>query len=266
MGSYDAWNKRYHVELFDAWARVPLFVLRNRYERFNEVRMLNSAIDGRISTFSLLEVGCATGEFFRYFAARHPKASYLGCDVSESAIRRAQEKYQGAARFIVTDEKLSTLLSEKPDVVFCRDVVLHQPAPFVFLRELYALTQRLLILRIRTRDLGVTETDPEKSCQLHAAQWIPYIVLNCKELLQEVEQLCPPPNKIHLVKHYMVLGGQHGRYLPKECYLEETRTAESALLIEKGDGSSPCFKKEEAVPENLQFGLVNRILGRFFRR
>ena len=64
----------------------------------------------------------------------------------------------------------------------------------------------------------------------------------------------------------MVLSGQDARYLPKECYLRETGTAESALLIEEGDGSSPCFKKEEAVPENLQFGLVNRILARFFRR
>ncbi len=42
--------------------------------------------------------------------------------------------------------------------------------------------------------------------------------------------------------------------------------AKDVLLIEKGDGSSPCFKKEEAVQENLQFGLVNRILARFFRR
>jgi len=260
MKFHDAWRSTAHVQLFDTWSRVPLFVLRDRYERFNEVRLLNTVVDGRNSQFSLLEVGCATGEFYRYLAARHPKASYIGCDISQGAIQRAQEKYPAPGRFILTDENLSAIAGLKPDVVFCRDVILHQPAPFDFLRRLYGLTQSLLVLRLRTRDIGVTETDPEKSCQLNYGKWAPYIVLNCQELLKEIEQYSPRPCRVHLAKHYMVLGGQHSRFLPKECYFQETGTAESALLIEKGDGSPTCAVHEETRPENLQLGPMARMI------
>jgi SAM-dependent methyltransferase len=266
IGYYDAWKAKGHVQLFDIWSRVPLFVLRDRFERFNEVLLLNTWLEGYDSSFSLLEIGCATGEFYRYFSARYPKAPYVGCDISEAAISRAQEKYPAPGRFVHTDENLNSVGGLKPDVVFCRDVILHQPDPFAFLQKLYSLTQGLLVLRLRTRDVGATETDPEKSCQLNYGIWAPYIVLNCQELVSHIKHFAPPPCRIHLVKHYMVLGGQHARYIPKECYFPETGTAESALLIQKGDGATMCAVHEEAKPEDLQLGFVARVIAWLCRR
>lgn len=263
MGFYDAWKSQEHVQLFDIWSRVPLFVLRDRYERFNEVRLLNAWADARQSPFSLLEIGCATGEFYRYFAARHPNASYVGCDISEVAIRRAQEKCPATGRFVHTDENLSAVAGLKPDVVFCRDVLLHQPDPFAFLQRLYGLTQHTLVLRLRTRDVGATELDPEKSCQRNYGAWAPYIVVNAQELLRTIQGFSPRPRRIHLAKHYMILGGQHARFLPKACYYPETGTAESALLIEKVDGNAPCAVTEEVCPENLRLGLIAGAVARF---
>jgi len=60
----------------------------------------------------------------------------------------------------------------------------------------------------------------------------------------------------------MILGGQHARYLPKECYFKETGTAESALLIEKGDGGGAVQVINEAMPEQLQLGILSRALTR----
>jgi len=260
MGFYDAWKSEAHVQLFDIWSRAPLFVLRERYERFNEVKLLNASIDGHKQSFAMLEVGCATGEFYRYFASRHPKASYIGCDISGAAIKRAQEKYKAPDRFMQTDKELSGVAERKPDVVFCRDVILHQTDPFVFLRRLYDLAQRLLILRLRTRDVGVTEKDPEKSCQLNYGVWAPYIVINSMELLNTVKGFTPRPKVVRLTKHYMVLGGQHARYLPKDCYFKETGTAESALLIEKGPGAGDIEVVEETAPEDLRLGLTAGIV------
>jgi len=266
MGFYDAWKSKDHVQLFDSWSRIPLCVLRDRYERCNEVRLLNAWLEGRSPNFFLLEVGCATGEFYRYFADRYRQATYVGCDISEAAIRRAQEKYASPGRFIHTDEKLVSVACLKPDVVFCRDVILHQPAPFDFLHRLYELAHQAVVLRLRTRDEGATETDPEKSCQLNYGVWAPYIVLNCKELVSCLQQFLPPPCCIRLAKHYTVLGGQHARFLPKDCYYPKTATAESALLIEKGTGNDACTVMEEAMPEHLQLGLLSRVLARLLRR
>ncbi len=265
MGFYDAWQKEGHVELFDIWSRAPLSVLRDRFERCNEVKLLNAALGDRTAAFSLLEVGCATGMFSRYFSARYPKASYIGCDISKVAIERAQEKYPNPGRFVLTGEDLKDVAGMKPDVVFCRDVILHQPEPFMFLRRLYDLAQKLVILRLRTRDVGATELDPEKSCQLNYGIWAPYMVLNCQELLMEIKQFSPLPERIRLAKHYMVLGGQHARYLPKDCYLKETGTAESALLIERGVGGGPCIVEDVSAPENLGIGIWSRVLFKLFR-
>jgi len=265
MGFYDAWNAEAHIRLFDLWSRVPLFVLKDRYRRFNEVQLLNAVADGLTLPFTLLEVGCATGEFYRYFTVRYPKASYIGCDISEVAISRAQKKYR-AARFLRTDTNLDAVADLKPDIVFCRDVILHQTAPFAFLQRLYDLAQHFLILRLRTRDVGTTESDPEKSCQFMYGAWVPYIVLNCGELVGEIIQFVPSPRRVHLSKHYMVLGGQHARFLPKECYYQRTGTAESALLIEKGDGSSTCAVHEEARPEDLHLRPMARVVAWLARR
>ena len=264
MGLYDAWKSAAHVEHFDLWSRVPLFVLQDRYERFNEVRLLEAYLQAASLPCSLLEVGCATGEFYRYLKSRHPNVRYTGCDISEVAINQARAKFQGEASFILTDEDLGAVASIKPDVVFCRDVILHQPDPYTFLQRLYAIAGKLLILRLRTRDVGLTETDPQKSCQLNYGQWAPYMILNCKELLDALQQLSPRPNKVVLQKHYMVLGGYHLRYLPKDCYLDETKTAESALLVEKGSLGLPMSVSESVAKEELRLRPVNRIIARLF--
>jgi hypothetical protein len=262
MGFLDAWSDPAHVRHFDLWSRVPLFVLRDRYERFNEVQLLNSVVDGRKSPFLLLEVGCATGEFFRYFRSRHPLAEYVGCDISDVAVSRAREKFGTQGTFIQTEAGLDEVRHIKPDVLFCRDVLLHQPQPYAFLRILYSFEAHHLILRLRTRDIGQTESDPAKSCQLNYGQWAPYMVLNSKELIGIAGNLSPRPSEIVLRKHYMVLGGQHARFLPKDCYFPETRTAESALMITRERCDFSTVVREYESKENLKLRTISRIATR----
>lgn len=86
------------------------------------------------------------------------------------------------------------------------------------------------MVRLRTRDQGPTEWDPERSCQFHYGGWMPYIVLNLDELLAFLRRQAPDA-QIHVQRHHVVLGGLHGRYLPKDCYLPETGTAETAIAL-----------------------------------
>jgi len=265
-GSHKAWADQAHAVHFDALSGLPGFLLRRSYERFNEIQLLNEALDRRTGQTRLLEVGCATGEMYRYLKLRHPRLTYTGCDISRPALERACQKYPAEGLFIETDVCLKAVSHLNPDILFCRDVAHHQPDPVGFIRQLYDMTQNLLVMRVRTRDVGETVRNPTRSCQFHAGFWVPYIVFNSQELLKEIEQFLPRPRVVHLVKHYMVLGGQHERYLPKDCYYKETMTAESALIIEKGDGTGPCIFREEVMSENLQLSLVSRALSLLARR
>ena len=213
---YEAWNSPTHAEEFDNFRFVPTFVLKGIYERFNEVHLLREVAKDMPAGFSLLEVGCATGELYRYSSAQFRNAvTYTGCDISRPAIERARSKFPKGASFRLIDEELSAVREMKADIVFCRDVVHHQTDPFAFLRKLYGLCTRSMVLRIRTRDVGESVLDPELSCQYAYGTWVPFIVLNCDEVISELTQMEPRPARIKLIKDYVVLGGLMGDSSPK---------------------------------------------------
>lgn len=235
---YTSWTEQEHAVHFDGLRYVPSWLLQRRLEGFNEIQLLREVLaPGRPIT--ILEIGCATGELFRYVRRRHPGVAYIGADISQPAIARAQEKFGDRGRFVVTDPELGALDGTKAEVVFSRDVVHHQTNPWSFLERLYRLAGEALIVRLRTRDRGPTETDPEKSCQFHAGHWIPYIIMSCDELIETVRAFRPAPARVRLLKDLVVLGGVQGRYLPKACYDALTGTAESALLLVKTTGEGP---------------------------
>ena len=119
---HEAWNSHEHVEEFDAFRFIPTFALKGIYESFNEVGLLREVAKGMSAGFSILEVGCATGELYRYLSARYPRVTYTGCDISQPAIERARGKYPRGASFHLVDEQLDAVKEMGADIVFCRDV------------------------------------------------------------------------------------------------------------------------------------------------
>ncbi len=228
--AHDAWRKPIHAECFDVWADLPLRALAKTYESFNEVRLFKtyrSSIEGR----TFLEIGCATGELYRYMRAYFPGFEYYGFDISGPAVERAKAKYP-KGNFFVCDEDLSNLRDHAPSpaVLFARDVVLHQPQPFEFLIRLLSLPAEAAVLRIRSRDKGESVLDPERSCQWHYGRWVPYMVLNIDEVIGVIKDNAAF-EFIHVLRSYRQLGGRHNRFLPKECYYPETGTAETAIFV-----------------------------------
>lgn len=225
-----AWQEPVHADYFDARAKMSLPELRCNYEQFHEFRLFcahKSEIQGR----TLVEIACATGELYRYLQHYHPEFHYYGFDISQPAIARAQQKYP-AGRFAVCQPNLTDISKAQlqPAVVWARDVVHHQPQPFVYLQTLLALSQEVTILRLRTRDRGATVLDPELSCQYHYNHWVPYIVMNLEEVINTICQTIPVA-QLRILKRPEQLGGWHNRFLPKECYYPETGTAETAVYI-----------------------------------
>jgi len=261
MEKYECWQTGDHPVPFDSKVYYPSFCLGKVYSVFNEFRLMERFID-KGADGTLLEVGCAGGELYRYFKNVYPRLKYTGSDVSKTAVEMAKKKYP-EGRFIARDPDLSALKEVKPDHLFSRDVVLHQDKPFEFLGKLCALPSKGLFVRLRTRDKGPTENDVEKSCQHYLGSWIPYMIMNCDELTDYIRSL-GVASEIHMVKNYMVLGGRNNRYLSKDCYLESTGTAETALYIKIGKSAEPAISVTSA-KEDAPIPITDRIFYKFLK-
>ena len=232
---YGDWQNGRHVRMFDTRSRMSDRALVRHYGRFSDVLLFDEAVR-ELQAETALEVGCATGEFYRYLRQKHPALRYTGLDLSEAAIARARQKYPEASIAASRPERsvqenLEALkLPPRHALVYSKDVVHHQTQPFAFIEELLHVASDALILRTRTRDAGATVLDPELSCQYTYDGWVPYIVLNADELVRFFQQRSPGC-ELRLLKERGVLGGVKRRFLPKECYLPETGTAETTVGI-----------------------------------
>ena len=229
-----AWGDQMHANVFDYLHKMPKYIVKKHYEGFNEGRLLKKFKDD-IHGDIFFEIGCATGELYRYISNFMSRFQYLGFDISVPAIERAKAKYpQG--RFHLLSSGFDEILNKfgQPDVLWCRDVIMHQEQPYSFLHNLITLSKEVIILRLRTRDFGDTVFDSQRSCQLHWDKfWVPYIVLNTDEMIQKIKDH-DDVKKIVISRHYEVLGGHNYRFLPKELYFTDSGTAESAVFILKG--------------------------------
>lgn len=257
-----AWQDRTHARVFDEVSAYPAFLMRKRFESFNEVRLLRQHA-GTVRGTKLFEIGCATGEFGRYAAKYLPRFEYTGFDISRPAIERAVAKY-GNERYRLLEVPIDEFAARfgTAALVFCRDVVLHQLDPLGFVSSLMKIAEEVLVLRLRTRDVGDTVFDAELSCQYHYDRhWVPYIVLNTAQLLACI---CRDPRVAEIVvsRRHKPLGGHNFRYLPKDLYYEESRAAETALLVLKRDRprSGEAKISYDDRPDGPQYSLLERAI------
>ncbi len=230
----EAWNDQTHAEVFDYMSSEPNFILKKHYESFGEGKLLKKWKPQNDRSM-LFEVGCATGELYRYIRNNRRDLDYKGFDISDPAIQRAKQKYPNSNfyKLISGIDEIADRFGQ-PEAVWCRDVVLHQKDPYLFLDQLIDLAKEVLFIRLRTRNIGDTEFNTDISCQLHWDKyWVPYIVLNVNELIGRIEG---HKNIKSLIIHraYDVLGGHNKRFLPKDLYFSSSGTAETALFIQKG--------------------------------
>lgn len=254
------------MEGHDGWSKLSDRGLRKVYESFNEIRLFHRYKPElpRAADRTFLEFGCATGELYRYMRRHHSDLRYDGADISTPAIERAKRKYPEGRFHLVSHEtpplEVAKRLDVRPAIVFARDVVLHQPNPFEFLRSILAIPADMFLLRLRTKDRGPSLVDPEEACQGRPGQWAPYMIFNTDELVEAIHD-ARPARRIHLVKNYMVLGGKNGRYLPKECYDPAVGTAETAVYVEpqdRGAAGEPKVIIEAGNDSNANLGLLDR--------
>lgn len=245
-----AWHSFLHRDTFDFRARQPLRVLRRDYESLNDIQLLNESIRQLFTSLHrpvrLLEIGCATGELYRYLSSKHKDLEYTGMDISKSCIDRAYSKYPHAIWHDSWSamEKCDVL----PDIIYCKDVIHHQPDPLEFITRLIALKPHTLIFRCRTLDEGTTEWNPDLSCQFVYGAWVPYIVINLFFLMKWLaESYANRDSTIEAIRSYIILGGSNQRYLPKSCYFPSSGTSETSIRVVM-DGSNRFLLADQ--PDN----------------
>lgn len=270
QGWYVDWQAGEHARHLDARADLPSRGLIRNFELFSDVALLNGRLEA-LRNPPMLEVGCATGEFYRYLHLKNPRVSYTGLDISEPAVARAREKYpQG--RFFVSDPARSFPeilrdhhLNHQWPIVYSKDVMHHQTDPFGFLAEMLGVCSDSLILRTRTRDKGPTLMDPERSCQYHYQGWMPFIVLNVDELVEQIQRRAPE-SEIVMLRNRMILGGRENRFLPKECYLPETGTAETSVAVLRNPAQGGRVRITDRVEGPPRRSLADLLILRLRRR
>jgi len=258
---FQGWEDDEHVRTFDWFYYMPTPLFLKQFEYFNEIRLLKEYFRKHSAKGkTLFEVGCATGEMFRYLNKRNYDCDYYGFDISETALNAAKEKYP-KGKFVRVEASAEQISEShgQADIMFCRDVILHQPDPWRFLESLIELTTGSLILRLRTRDVGATCLDPDLSCQAHYSKyWMPYIVINVDELCENISKH-EDVKKVTILKSYEVLGGHHGRFIPKELYFAAAGTAETSIWVEKGErkGDKPEIVVRDR-PDKIHYSLFAR--------
>ena len=229
-----AWQEQRHPAQFGKAIRRNELAFVARFQRYLPARCLNYLVNtGAQSETSILDVGCAAGDFYAYltYLPAFRRVSYTGVDVSRPAIELATRHYRDDVfELIEGDEDLD---GRSADIVLSIDVLLHQQRPFDHLERIVDCTNRNLILALRTRDVGETVWDPELSCQRVYDEWVPWIVINTQDLYRKILASASGPVKITCLKEYRIFGGEGRRFLPRELYYEETRSAISTLIVER---------------------------------
>jgi len=185
------------------------------------------------SVTSVLDIGCAAGDLYAYMISQPAsrKFEYEGVDISKPAIDAANRHYQ-TDRFsaIGGDEDLA---GKSAGIVVSLNVLPNHPKPLDHLDQILKCTGHYLVAHLRTRDNGETILDPELSCMRLFGEWFPFFVINIKEIYRKILASAMAPVRISCFKEYMMLAGSGPRFLPKELFEEDAKTASTTLVVEK---------------------------------
>ena len=260
------WESKKHISLFKG------YIYQNKFEFLFSERKLseNQFILEKIQQTkypSILDYGCSTGFLKRLLNLTATKNSYhyKGVDISKTSINISKKLY-GETNFQCISPNSDFLEKNKFDIVYSRDVIVHQKEPYKLLELLLKASKKALILRTPTRDKGKTVLDVNNSFQLlYEPEIIPFIVFNIDELLKFISK-DERVVSIKINKIYKVWGGERKRFLEKDLYFKETGGSRTTLLIEFNDKPRGKDKKIKVVTniEELNNSKIHKIKSKIY--
>lgn len=148
---------------------------------------------------SVLDIGCATGGFIHVFLEYEPTISYTGVDISPEMISRARELHPGI-HFEVADGNRLPFADKSFSIVFISGALHMAPNWREILAEAWRVTKDFFIFDVRLREKPPVIEDSTISYEKIAfsGAWdgktiVPYIIVDVRSFLRELEQLRPAP-------------------------------------------------------------------------
>lgn len=145
---------------------------------------------------SILDVGCAVGNFCSVVEELNPKVSYVGIDTSEGMIREARRR-RPQVDFRLGDGRGLPFGDASFDLVFGTGVLLHNPDYFEMIAEMFRVSRRFVVIdlpRLVTQpysfDLShsymvLKERFPTGTEEIIAEDTrVPYVLANVTEVFQ----------------------------------------------------------------------------------
>ncbi len=239
------WGGDEYVGYFDGEVRLQGRDLIWEWERKHSVRLLHEVVH---NATSLLEVGYATGEFYRYLRLVNPAIQYTGIDISDTAHQVASQRHPEADFRLGDCLALSEHVEGSYEVLYSRDVVHHTGDPFRALASMYGIVTRGMAVELRTRDRGETIVDISRSYQIaRGDNKYQYTLINLDELIDFFRDRQEAQGRIKVIRQYMALAGSFGRVLPPDCADPATGTAISSILVVKSHVGDTGETKVEVV-------------------
>lgn len=94
---------------------------------------------------SVLDVGCAVGNFCSILRELNPQISYAGIDTSEGMIEQARKRYPGEMFCLGGDSGLPCA-NDSFDLVFCTGVLNHNPDYLDMIAEMLRVARRFAVI------------------------------------------------------------------------------------------------------------------------
>jgi len=142
---------------------------------------------------SVLDVGCAVGNFYSVFRELNPAISYVGIDTSQGMIDEARRRYPGI-RFDLSKGHGLPYESGSFDLVLCTGVLNHNPDYLDMISEILRVTRRFAVVDLPrlvtwpyTFDLKhsymqLKDRFPEKTEEItEEATRVPYVLASVSE-------------------------------------------------------------------------------------
>ncbi len=149
--------------------------------------------------FSILDLGCAAGGFYRVFKSFEPTISYTGVDISHVMIRKAQLQFPGIP-FHVTEGSTLPFQDHSFDLVYCSGALHLSEDWREILREGWRVTKKYFIFNIRMTETIPTLENIQVSYEKIAFNnnWdgvsvVPYIIVNVNDFMNVLASLDPVP-------------------------------------------------------------------------
>lgn len=153
-------------------------------------------IAGRVE--SVLDVGCAAGNFFSIFRELNPGISYQGIDTSSRMIEEARARHPGAV-FHLGDGGDLPFADGAFDLVSCVGVLNHNPDYLEMIEEMFRVARRFVVVDLPRLVAGPVAFDPKKSYMVLKKRFaegsdgipeettqVPYVLAHAEEAFEGV--------------------------------------------------------------------------------